>query len=364
MNRKEDHMKLFSKWLNNLGRQNKTDDFKGDINQISIEKKRTLVPLIQKIMVLTESARYQGLLELEKFTISPEMPMLLREGLKLGMNGVPTKNVVCQLKDMAKADKGTPYEQLEQILIIEGIESILEGTPPELLRERLGAHLGSGLYNDLVALECPEELTAYGYTCDKYLKQPKTEFEFEIDNLNIYMIWDDEMFAQFLENMFDDPIAVLIAVADVPLKKKILDCLPLERQAVLKSASENYNPYLKQVQQAADALSQAMNEGPSIQTIKYEVYVDDNYENFSCDGGNGQVAFGTYDSLEEAVEICKRIIDESLTKNLKPGINTESIMSSWKFGGPTAFIRGNGVFDSDEYVKRRAMEISEDQKVR
>ncbi|MBF4693962.1 MotA/TolQ/ExbB proton channel family protein [Fusibacter ferrireducens] len=357
-------MKQFLKWLSNLGRQNKTDDIKDEMNQITMEKKRTLLPLIQNFMVLTESARYQGLLELENFTRSPEMPMLLRKGLKLGINGIPTKDVVRQLKEMAKADKGTSYEQLEQILIIEGIESILEGTPPEVLRERLGAYLGSSLYNDLLTLECPEELTAYGYTCDKNLKQPKTEFEFEINNLNIYMIWDDEMFAQFLENMFDDPIAVLIAVADAPLKKKILDCLPLERRAVLKSASGNYNPYLKQVQQAADALSQAMNEWPPVQTIKYEVYVDDNYENFSCDGGSGQAQVGTYDSLEEAVETCKSIIDKSLKEGLKPGVSAESLMNSWKFGGPTAFIRGNSIFNSDEYVKRCAKEISEGQKVR
>jgi len=91
--------------------------------------------------------------------------------------------------------------------------------------------------------------------------------------------------------------------------------------------------------------------------LAYEVYVDDNYENFSCDGGNGQALHGSYGTLEEAVRECKKIIDESLAGTCTPGRSEEDILRSWRFGGTTAFIRGSSAFSAQEYVEKRIKEM-------
>jgi len=88
----------------------------------------------------------------------------------------------------------------------------------------------------------------------------------------------------------------------------------------------------------------------------YKVLVDDN---FHYQDVNERREHGVYDTMEEALEVCRRVVDESLEKEFKPGMSPEALYDRYVSFGDDPFIVACGgedkkdIFSAWEYAKRR-----------
>ena len=81
---------------------------------------------------------------------------------------------------------------------------------------------------------------------------------------------------------------------------------------------------------------------------RYTVMIDDNFhymdEDYRCKHGE----FSTY---ADAVDACKKILDEELADMLKQGIDPKDLLSQWAmFGSDPFIIGGSKIFSSRDYV--------------
>ena len=72
---------------------------------------------------------------------------------------------------------------------------------------------------------------------------------------------------------------------------------------------------------------------------KYKVYIDDNY-NYMDESERYEV--GSYNSLEKAIEKCKKITIRSLEDLYEKGITPEKLSAQWSMFGDDPFIVGGG----------------------
>lgn len=91
---------------------------------------------------------------------------------------------------------------------------------------------------------------------------------------------------------------------------------------------------------------------------KYTVYVDDNYHFMD---ESERVNAGVFDSAEEAIAKCKKIVDEYFTR-IKPGEHSYAeIWSGYQTYGEDPFVISGGAkvdFSAWDYAKERARELS------
>jgi hypothetical protein len=94
--------------------------------------------------------------------------------------------------------------------------------------------------------------------------------------------------------------------------------------------------------------------------MKYRVLVDDNYHYMD---ESERYEHGEFDTLEEAVVACKRIVDEFLTANYKPGMSAGELEELYKMFGEDPWVAGGGPevkFSAWTYASERAREICKD----
>ena len=72
---------------------------------------------------------------------------------------------------------------------------------------------------------------------------------------------------------------------------------------------------------------------------KYKVYIDDNYH-YMDESERSEV--GSYNSLEKAIEKCKKITIRSLEGFYEKGITPEKLSAQWSMFGEDPFITGAG----------------------
>ena len=92
----------------------------------------------------------------------------------------------------------------------------------------------------------------------------------------------------------------------------------------------------------------------------YRVLVDDNFHYMD---ESERYQLGEYDSLEAAVAACKKVVDEFLTSNLRPGMTTGELLTQYAFYGEDPFIiTGDGTvpFSARDYASERVREICQD----
>ena len=89
---------------------------------------------------------------------------------------------------------------------------------------------------------------------------------------------------------------------------------------------------------------------------RYRVIVDDNFHYHEEDERREQ---GTYGTLEAALSVCRRIVDEFLEQEYKPGIKSEALYERYLSFGEDPFIvvlDGAGepaTFSAWSYAKER-----------
>jgi len=85
------------------------------------------------------------------------------------------------------------------------------------------------------------------------------------------------------------------------------------------------------------------------ETKVYTVYIDDNFHYQNEDERYKQ---GEYDTKEEAINVCRKIVDDCLSNAFKPGMTEKELYESYTHFGEDPFIDGGG-FSAWNYAKER-----------
>ncbi len=84
---------------------------------------------------------------------------------------------------------------------------------------------------------------------------------------------------------------------------------------------------------------------------QYTVYVDDNFQYMDEDA---RTKHGAYESLEEAQQVCKAIVDACLKRTHEPGMSTRQHYEEYVAAGDDPFIVGPGAsFSAWTYARQR-----------
>ena len=110
-----------------------------DISKID---KAQYLPLIEKMIHLSDKARRQGLLSLEEdIEVSPYP--LMRRGLQFVVDGTDPKLLSEILERTILLSNDTPEKIMENCIIAVGVLGIQEGYSPRMLRENLQSFMGN-----------------------------------------------------------------------------------------------------------------------------------------------------------------------------------------------------------------------------
>ena len=91
--------------------------------------------------------------------------------------------------------------------------------------------------------------------------------------------------------------------------------------------------------------------------MKFIVHVDDN---FHIGEEEERYKHGEYDTCLEAVEACKKIVDEFIDKGYSEGISFKEMWQGYMMFGEDPFIQGGDAecsFSAWDYAKRRCIEL-------
>ena len=69
--------------------------------------------------------------------------------------------------------------------------------------------------------------------------------------------------------------------------------------------------------------------------LRYRVLVDDNYHYMDPDERYEQ---GIYDNVEDALAVCRRLVDLSLKEGYQPGMTAEALFGYYKSFGDDPFV--------------------------
>jgi hypothetical protein len=93
---------------------------------------------------------------------------------------------------------------------------------------------------------------------------------------------------------------------------------------------------------------------------RYRVMVDDN---FHYQDSDERLAQGTYETVEEALAACRRLVDRSLEEEYKPGMSAEALHDRYTSFGDDPFIvvldgaDDRAAFSAWSYAKERCRAI-------
>ena len=90
--------------------------------------------------------------------------------------------------------------------------------------------------------------------------------------------------------------------------------------------------------------------------MSYRVLVDDNFHYMD---ESERYQLGEFDTLEAAVAACKRIVDEFLISNYRPGMTAAELHEQYAFFGEDPFIYTEGTvpFSARDYASERVEQI-------
>ena len=91
--------------------------------------------------------------------------------------------------------------------------------------------------------------------------------------------------------------------------------------------------------------------------MKYKVYVDDNFHYMD---ESHRYKLGEYKTLGKAINACKKIVNEFLHENYKPGMTIGELLTQYSLYGEDPFIIGadEGVpFSARDYASVKVREI-------
>lgn len=93
----------------------------------------------------------------------------------------------------------------------------------------------------------------------------------------------------------------------------------------------------------------------------YQVFIDDN---FHYQDEDARYKLGDFETFEEAVAVCRKIVDEYLLENYKPGMTAGELSVNYTNFGDDPFIIGEPVpfrFSAWDYARERCRQICGDE---
>jgi len=93
---------------------------------------------------------------------------------------------------------------------------------------------------------------------------------------------------------------------------------------------------------------------------KYEVYVDDNFHYLD---ESERYKHGEFETCEEAIMVCKKIVDEFLNQGYEKGMNFKELYEGYLgFGEDPFIISGDKTcfFSAWDYAKQRGHELCDE----
>jgi hypothetical protein len=86
--------------------------------------------------------------------------------------------------------------------------------------------------------------------------------------------------------------------------------------------------------------------------MKYTVFVDDNYHYMDKEA---RTTHGEFETLEAAVDAAKKIVDDGLLHNYRPGMSAEALYGQYTMFGDDPWIAGAETkpFSAWEYAQAR-----------
>lgn len=112
--------------------------------------------------------------------------------------------------------------------------------------------------------------------------------------------------------------------------------------------------------QPTSATSEKIEKDKLREQRPFKVFVDDNF-NYTDESERYQQ--GEYKTEEEAISVCKQIVDDYLLGAYQPGMTAEQLCESYMNFGEDPFIRGlskENSFSARDYAQKRAIEILEE----
>jgi hypothetical protein len=92
-----------------------------------------------------------------------------------------------------------------------------------------------------------------------------------------------------------------------------------------------------------------------LETLEYEVFVDDNFHFMN---EVERYKRGDFQTLEEAVRKCQIIVDDFLTDQYKPGMSADQLFNQYTCFGEDPFISGQkSDFSAWDYARQRCNEL-------
>jgi hypothetical protein len=91
--------------------------------------------------------------------------------------------------------------------------------------------------------------------------------------------------------------------------------------------------------------------------MKYKVFIDDNFHYMD---ESHRYKLGEFNTLEKAIAACRKIVDEFLRENYKPGITSGELVAQFVLYGEDPFIIGADdkvPFSARDYTSVKAKEI-------
>ena len=156
------------------------------------EDREACVPLIKKLVELSNEARRAGILALEA-QITDDENMFLRTALEMVIDGCDPEIVRITLSNIIKYGAHTPRELLERTIMEQGVLAIQLGTNPRYIAMQLYAILGEDYLH--LAKNCFSDFNFLYQFLDKYKTKEAlpvcTDFEekiLELGNRDIQLL--------------------------------------------------------------------------------------------------------------------------------------------------------------------------------
>jgi len=107
----------------------------------------------------------------------------------------------------------------------------------------------------------------------------------------------------------------------------------------------------------ADEGEETQRARKSLKSKKYAVFVDDNFHFMD---ESERYKLGEYDTCEEAVAVCKKIVDDFLNTGYKDGMSFKELYEGYTGFGEDPFIISDDeacFFSAWDYAKKRSAEL-------
>ena len=91
--------------------------------------------------------------------------------------------------------------------------------------------------------------------------------------------------------------------------------------------------------------------------MKYTVFVDDNFHNGAEEE---RYLLGEYESCQDAITVCKKIVDDFMSKGYRNGMSFKEMWEGYMMFGEDPFIESKDpecTFSAWSYVKQRCVEL-------